>query len=115
MADDGNPWIVNSIPGMVALLTPTGDPEILNRQLLDYFGQTLDELRDWATNGTIHPEDLSHVIEVFSRSLASGSPYEIVQRFRRWDGIYRWFENRGFPLRDGDRTDRSLVRAADGR
>ena len=100
MADDGNPWIVESIPGMVALLTPTGDLEILNRQLLDYFGQTLDELRDWATNGTIHPEDLSYVIEVFSRSIASGSPYEIVQRFRRSDGAYRWFENRGFPLRD---------------
>jgi PAS domain S-box-containing protein len=91
---------MDSIPGMVALLTPAGDLEILNRQLLDYFGQTLDELRHWAENGTIHPEDLSHVIEVFSRSLASGSPYEIVQRFRRSDGVYRWFENRGFPLRD---------------
>jgi len=92
---------MDSIPGMVALLTPTGDLEILNRQLLDYFGQTLDELRQWAANGTIHPEDLSHVIEVFSRSIASGDPYEIVQRFRRFDGVYRWFENRGFPLRDG--------------
>jgi signal transduction histidine kinase len=43
---------------------------------------------------------VAHVIEVFSRSIASGSPYEIVQRFRRSDGVYRWFQNRGFALRD---------------
>src|SRR5262249_18754751 len=34
--------------------------------------------------------------------IESGSPYEIVQRLRRSDGIYRWFQNRGFPLRDPD-------------
>ena len=43
---------------------------------------------------------MPQVIEVFSRSLASGTPYEIVQRFRRSDGIYRWFANRGFPVPD---------------
>ena len=52
------------------------------------------------TNDTIHPEDLPHVIDVFGRSIASGSPYEIVQRFRRSDGVYRWFTNNGFPVRD---------------
>src|SRR6185295_1664616 len=79
---------------------PTGDVEVVNRQLLEYFGQTLDELRQWATNDTIHPEDLPQVIDVFSRSIATGSPYEIAQRFRRSDGVYRWFTNRGFPVRD---------------
>ena len=64
------------------------------------FGQTLEELRQWGTNDTVHPDDLPQVIEVFSRSLASGTPYEIVQRFRRSDGIYRWFANRGFPVPD---------------
>ena len=34
------------------------------------------------------------------RSIASGTPYEIVQRLRRADGLYRWFQNNGFPLRD---------------
>ena len=45
---------------------------------------------------TIHPEDLPHVIEAFTRSIASGSPYEIVQRFRRSDGVYRWFSTADF-------------------
>jgi PAS domain S-box-containing protein len=91
--------IVDSIPGLVALLTPTGDIELVNRQVFEYFGQTIDELRQWATNDTIHFEDRPRVIEIFSRALATGNPYEIVQRFRRSDGIYRWFTNRGFPVR----------------
>jgi PAS domain S-box-containing protein len=92
--------IVDNIPGLVALLSPTGYVEVVNRQLLEYFGQTLEELRQWGTNGTVHPEDLPHVVDVFTRSITTGTPYEIVQRLRRADGIYRWIQNSGFPLRD---------------
>jgi PAS domain S-box-containing protein len=92
--------IVDSIPGLVALLSPAGYVEMVNRPLLEYFGQTLEELRQWGTNGTVHPEDLPHVVEVFTRSITSGIPYEIVQRLRRADGAYRWIQNSGFPLRD---------------
>jgi len=94
--------IVDSIPGLVALLTAAGNVEMVNRQVLEYFDQTLEELRHWGTSGVIHSEDLPHVIEVFTQSIASGSPYEIVQRFRRSDGVFRWFQNRGFPLRDAN-------------
>ena len=94
--------ILDSIPGLVALLTSTGDVDVVNRQVLEYFGQTLEELKQWGTNDTIHSEDLPHVIDVFTRSIASGSPYEISQRFRRSDGVYRWFQNSGFPLRDAN-------------
>ena len=92
--------IVDNIPGLVALLSATGYVEVVNRQLLEYFGQTLEELRQWGTNGTVHPDDLPHVVEVFTKSIASGTPYEIVQRLRRGDGVYRWIQNSGFPLRD---------------
>jgi PAS domain S-box-containing protein len=37
---------------------------------------------------------------VFSRSIATGTPYDIAQRFRRSDGSYRWFTNKGFAVRD---------------
>jgi PAS domain S-box-containing protein len=92
--------IVDNFPGMVALLSPTGEVDMINRQVSDYFGQTLEQLKLWGTNDTIHPEDLPHVIEVFSRSITTGTPYEILQRFKRADGVYRWFQNRSFPVRD---------------
>ena len=93
--------ILDSIPGLVALLTADGQVQFVNRQVIEYTGQTLEELKQWGTNDTVHPEDLPQVIQVFSQSIASGSPYEIVQRLRRSDGLYRWFQNSGFPLRDG--------------
>ena len=92
--------LVDSIPGLVALLTAEGQVQFVNRQIVEYTGQTLDELKQWGTNDTVHPEDLPHVIQVFTQSIGSGSPYEIVQRLRRSDGVYRWFQNNGFPLRD---------------
>ena len=92
--------LVDSIPGLVALLTADGQVQFVNRQILEYTGQTLEELKQWGTNDTVHPEDLPHVIQVFTQSIGSGSPYEIVQRLRRSDGVYRWFQNSGFPLRD---------------
>jgi PAS domain-containing protein len=80
--------------------TPVRDVELVNRQVLEYFGQTLEELGQWGTNDTVHPDDLPHVIEAFSRSIASGTPYDISQRFRRSDGVYRWFDKQ----RHGDRS-----------
>ena len=90
---------VDAIPGLVAVLTPSGQVDFVNHQLTDYFGQTLEELRHWGKNGTVHPEDLQFVADTFSRSITSGTPYEITQRLRRADGAYRWIQNNGFPLR----------------
>jgi PAS domain S-box-containing protein len=98
--EDATRLVVDSIPGLVALLTSGGEVQFANHHILEYTGQTLEELKGWGTNGTVHPEDLPHVVDVFTRSIGSGNPYEIVQRLRRSDGAYRWFQNNGFPLRD---------------
>lgn len=92
--------VPENVPGLVALLSPTGEVEVVNRALTEYFAQTLAELNQWGTNGSVHPDDLPHVVEVFTRAIADGTPYVIQQRFRRFDGVYRWFENSGFPVRD---------------
>src|ERR671919_1396219 len=92
--------IVDSIPGLVAVFTPRGELEFVNRPILDYFGTTLEELKHWGTGGTTHPEDLPRIVELFTRSIASGDPFEFEVRARRFDGVYRWFQSRGLPLRD---------------
>ena len=65
---------IDGIPGLVAILAPNGDLEAVNRQIFEYCGQSLEELRNWGTNGTIHPDDLPHVAEVFAKSIAAGVP-----------------------------------------
>jgi PAS domain S-box-containing protein len=95
-------WILDSIPGMVGLMTPTGTVEFVNNQILDYFGLTLDELKLSGISGKVHPDDIDGVRLAFRRAIAAGQSWEIVQRFRGADGAYQWFESMGFPLRDAD-------------
>ena len=94
--------IVDSIPGLVALLTPAGEVELVNPQLVEYTGRTLEELRLWGTSDTVHPEDLPRVVRVFTGSITSGTPYDFETRIRRFDGVYRWFQVRGLAVRDGN-------------
>ena len=94
--------VVDSIPGLIAIFTPGGEVERVNRQLLDYFGKTLEEMQHWGTSDMVHPEDRPHVLEQFTRSIASGSPFDFEVRARRSDGVYRWFQSRGLPLRDAN-------------
>src|SRR4029453_13516648 len=91
---------VDSLPGLVFPLAPDGEVEFVNRQGVEFFGQPLAELKHWGTNGAIHPEDLPRLIEDFTRAIASGQPFEWEVRGRRFDGVYRWFQSRGYPLRD---------------
>src|SRR5262245_16187156 len=99
--------IVDSIPGLVATCNPAGEVEFVNRQMLEYFGRRLKEHKRWDTGGMLHPDDAPRVVELFTHSIASGDPFEFEVRARRSDGVYRWFQVRGFPLRD---TNERIVR-----
>ena len=99
--------IVDSIPGLVHTTTAKGELEFVNQQVLDYFGKTVDELRGWATADVFHADDLSRVITAFTGSIKTGQPYDMEQRCRRADGVYRWFQVRALPIRD---TDDRIIR-----
>ena len=92
--------IIDSIPGPIALLKKAGDVDMVNRHLLEYFGTTIEKAMQWGTNDLVHPDDLPHVRDGFTRSVESGTPYESEYRLRRWDGVYRWFQGRALPLHD---------------
>ncbi len=91
---------IDGIPGLVAILAPNGDVEAFNRQIVDYCGQPPEELKNWSTNGVVHYEDLPHVVEVLTKSIASGVPYQFELRLRRFDGEYRLFDSHGVPIHD---------------
>ena len=94
--------IVDNIPGLVATTGAMGEVEFLNRQTLEYFGRTNEELKDWALIGAVHPDDLQRVIEARKKSIEAGQIYEVEHRCRRADGVYRWFQVRGLPVRDAE-------------
>jgi PAS domain S-box-containing protein len=92
--------IVDTIPGHVVTTTPTGEIELLNRRVLEYFDKTPEELVNWRASDAIHPDDLALTIAALTRAIQTGEPYEREHRLRRADGVYRWFHTRGLALRD---------------
>jgi formate hydrogenlyase transcriptional activator len=99
--------IVDAIPGLVNTTTARGELEFANRQCLDYFGMTVDELKGWTTSDIVHPDDLPRVLATWKRSVESGHPYDSEYRIRRADGVYRWFHVRVLPWTD---TEGRIVR-----
>jgi PAS domain S-box-containing protein len=91
---------IDGIAGLIAVLAPNGELETANRQLFEYFGQSLELLKNWGTSDTVHPEDLPRILELVKKGIASGIPFNFELRLRRFDGEYRWFENRHVPIRD---------------
>ena len=95
--------VADSIPALVALIEPAGGVAFVNRQTLDYFGTTLDELKGRALTESVHPADIAELLAVAgSTDVEAGHPYDFEARLRRADGVYRWFHARCFPLRDED-------------
>src|SRR3984957_8561159 len=92
--------ILHSIPGMVCTMSPAGEVDRFNPQILEYFGKTPEELKGWATSDAVHPDDLPRVVAAFTHSITTGTPYDIEHRCRRADGVYRWFQVRALPVRD---------------
>jgi PAS domain S-box-containing protein len=99
--------IIDSIPGFVATLSAAGEIELLNRQVLEYFGKTVEEIRNWASNDAVHPDDIPSLMGAWRRAIETGQPLEIEHRSRRADGVYRWIQVRWLPQRD---TESRIVR-----
>ena len=100
-AQDEHYWsLMEGIPALVTLMTPHGAVDIANSQVLEYFGETLEQIKGWVDSDIIHPDDLPTVLARWRRALDTGEPYDVKVRMRRADGIYRWFQASGLPLGD---------------
>jgi PAS domain S-box-containing protein len=91
---------LDGIAGLITVNDSNGKLETVNRQVIEYFGRPLEWLKNWGTNDVVHPEDLPRIFGLYKRATASGIPFNYEVRLRRFDGEYRWFDNRGVPIRD---------------
>jgi formate hydrogenlyase transcriptional activator len=92
--------VLDFAPQLIAVFGAHRRRLYANRMSLDYFGATLDEWRDTNHGGAAHPDDFERLLSQWDRAEASGSAFEIEVRFRRHDGVYRWFLVRCNPVND---------------
>ncbi len=109
--------LVDMVPVHIRRLSPEGETIFFNKRLIDFVGMDAMELSRCGKNGLtetikalIHPDDAASLGETIRHSLATGKGYATKYRVRRADGVYRWMEGRGEPLRDQNGTIVQMVR-----
>ena len=92
--------LAEALPLQVWTTEPDGANDYVNARTTEYTGLTQEQFRGWNWQPAFHPEDLPRVLEEWTRSIATGEPYEIEYRLRRADGAFRWHLARALALRD---------------
>lgn len=92
--------LANNIPQITWTNLPTGQFNFFNQRWYDYTGLSFDETFELAWTNVIHPDDMTVTMEKFMRSVQTGEVFEIENRYKRSDGVYRWHLNRSIPLKN---------------
>jgi PAS domain S-box-containing protein len=101
--------VIDTVPVLIFLATPAGDPIYVNKRLTEFHGFQQEEFdapgetrMDRSVRMLVHPDDMPAVHQALKRSFSTGEPFAMRYRQRRYDGVYRWIEGRAEPLRNED-------------
>lgn len=91
--------IADAMPGFVWTARPDGTVDYVNQAFKNFTG-----LESYDNRTCIHPDDRTATEAVWRKAMETGMQYEIEHRFRRHDGVYRWYLCRSVPVRDAAGT-----------
>ena len=92
--------LAENIPQLVWSARPDGTVDYASHQWREYTGLEMEASLGSGWLRAFHPDEMERISADWQRSLETGEPYESEIRLRRADGRYRWFLDRGVPLRD---------------
>jgi PAS domain S-box-containing protein len=87
---DGSPnpiWVTNA----------EGERIFANKEYLEYFGVSAEEMEKGEWKPFIHPDDAPTYVSSFLSSLKERRPFSAEARVRRADGQWRWIESHAEP------------------
>ncbi len=94
--------LADHVPAMIWLTDRDGDPTYLSRAWMSFTGQTWAEGLDGGWADAIHPDDRAASVAAFDEALATQTPFRLLYRLRRHDGVYRWALDEATPRFDDD-------------
>jgi PAS domain S-box-containing protein len=81
----------DSVPPLVFVSDNAGAVSHFNRRWYEYTGLPEKESLGSEWMKAVHPDDLAASLAKWQVCIATGEPYEADLRYRRRDGLYRWF------------------------
>lgn len=93
--------IIETIPGLIWCASSDGEVTYVNRQVLEYCGESREQFLSRGWTSFLHPDDLGMTVKSWQHAVRSEEPHEAQYRLRRSDGTYRWFHVVAHPARNG--------------
>lgn len=94
--------LANSIPQLAWMANADGWVHWFNERWYEFTGTSPEQVQGWGWQKVHHPDHVERVAGFAKQSFAGTEPVEITFPLRRYDGTYRWFLTRVFPLKSTD-------------
>jgi PAS domain S-box-containing protein len=91
--------MANAIPQLAWVARADGFITWYNQRWYEYTGMTPEQMEGWGWQQVHDPQQLPGVLEKWTRSIASGEPFEMIFPLRGGDGQFRQFLTRVRPLK----------------
>jgi PAS domain S-box-containing protein len=94
--------LAETSPALVWLARVDGTAEYVDPSWREYTGLTLEQLNKIGWTQLDHPEDRARLRAAWADCYERDEGFKAEFRFRRHDGVYRWFLGRASPLKNKD-------------
>ena len=92
--------LANSMPQFVWIANDNGEIVYCSDQVEQYEGSLRVSENFWNLEGMLHNDDREISLELWNKSIATHSIYQIEHRMKMKDGSYRWHLCRAFPQKN---------------
>lgn len=90
--------LAESLPGFVFMADATGSKNYVNPQFTAYTGLTAEQAQGDGWAQSLHPDDVGACMANWKYCVSECKTYEMEYRYRRHDGVFRWFMDRSAPI-----------------
>ena len=96
--------IVESSPNMIWRANLSTECDYFNKTWLDFTGRTMEQEYGFGWAEGVHPDDLDRCVSIYLSCFEKQIKFEMDYRLKRFDGQYRWINDRGVPFcsKDGE-------------
>jgi len=94
--------LANNVTQMAWTNLPDGEVNFYNNRWFSYTGLGFEDLKKHGRATIVHPDDLENTMQKYTSALETGQVFEVENRYKRHDGVYRWHLNRAMPQLNED-------------
>lgn len=94
--------LANSIQNLAWMADSEGWVFWYNQRWYEYTGTTLEEMQGWGWQKVHHSDHVDRVVAYITNAWIKGQPFELTFPLRKYDGEYRWFLARAYPVKNTD-------------